>query len=282
MIARIVGRGASAMGMIRRAEVERAAREALVMNLGDIAREGERHIASARAEAERILAEARAERDRLIAGAREEGHRLGYEKGLEEGRASGLEEGRNAALVERGAALAGVVASWQEAIGAFEASRIEMIGALRRDALSLAVAVAERVARRTIASDALAVLAQMDAALSLLARESRITVAISPEDEPIVREAMPALVSKFAEVTHTTLVCDPRVERGGCIIRTDAGGTIDATIRTQIERLAGAIGVNVVSPQAGAPGEPSESADGRDSLLQDARLRDASDKRHAA
>ena len=265
------------MGMIRRSEVEKAAREALVMNLGDIARDGEKRIAEARAEAERIVAEARAERERLIAGAREEGLREGIERGLAEGRDRGLAEGKQAAQAEHCAALAAVSAAWEREVQAFERARVEMLAAMRRDGLRLVISLAERIARRAIAADESAALAQLEAALSLIAGETRINVMVNPADEPLVREALPALVASFGEVAHATLSPDDSVERGGCIVRTGAGGTIDATIRTQVERLAASIGVEII------PADAPENSPVRAEKHGASSVRDAvADKRHAA
>lgn len=255
------------MGMIRRSEVERAAREALVLNLGDIARDGELVIARARAEAERIVAEARAERERLIAGATEQGHAAGLSVGTEEGRAAGAVEGRREALESHGAALARIQGAWERSLAEFERARVEMLSALRRDALSLAMMLAERVVQREVERDEGLVLRELDAALSMLARQTRIVVAVHPEDEAVAREAMPGLVARFADVSHAELAADPSVERGGCVVRTDAGGVIDATIRTQVERMAAAIGVRApvatgAAPEVGAAPKPAARESG--------------------
>lgn len=240
------------MGLIRRPDIQQMARDALIINLGDIAREGEQAAASARAEAERILSEARAERDRLIKGAVEEGRRQGFERGQEEGRKAGLEAGKREAFEAAGTELERVQRAWAGSIGAFDAARSEMLGALRRDALLLAVMLAERVVRRQIEVDDRVVTRQLEAALEVIARSTRIVVAVNPEDEALVREALPAITGAFADITHAELVSDPAVDRGGCVVRTETGGVVDATIRTQVEKLAASIGVRVDRGDSGA------------------------------
>ncbi|MCW5767540.1 MAG: hypothetical protein KIT19_02565 [Phycisphaeraceae bacterium] len=238
------------MGLIRRPDIQQMARDAIVMNLGDIAREGERLAAKAKAEAARIVAEARAERERLLSGASEQGRAEGYQKGFEEGRAAGIEEGRRAASESYTAELARLQQSWEREIQAFEAQREEMLSVLRRDAVSLAVALAERVIRRSVEADESVVLRQIEAALGVLARASRIAVAIHPDDEELVRGALPGLVQRFSEVTHAEIALDRDVPRGGCVVRTESGGMVDATLRSQLDRLASAIGVRVCSAES--------------------------------
>jgi flagellar biosynthesis/type III secretory pathway protein FliH len=265
--------------MIRRSEVEGAARGALVLNLGDIARDGERVVALARAEAERIVAEARAERDRLIADAHEQGHAEGLARGMEEGRAAGAEEGRRSAHESHAAALARIQGAWEQSVNEFERARVEMLSALRRDALALAMMLAERVVRRVVDMDEEVVVRQLEGALSMLARETRVVVAVHPDDEAVVRAAMPKLVARFADAVHAELAPDPTVGRGGCAVRTHGGGVIDATIRTQIERMAGAIGVDARRDVAGAMSEGVDKAGEKRAAIESGG---AKDKRSAA
>lgn len=244
------------MGLIRRPDIQQMAREALVINLGDIAREGERAAVSARAEVEKILSEAKAERTRLIEGAVEEGRAQGFERGQEEGRRAGAEAGKREAFEAAAAELERVQRAWEGSIEAFEGARAEMLGALRRDALTLAVMLAERVVKRVVEVDERVVTRQLEAALEVIARSTRITVAVHPDDEALVREAIPAIASKFADVTHAELVSDASIDRGGCVVRTETGGVVDATIRSQVERLAASIGAGIERGTTGSASEP--------------------------
>src|SRR5690242_59863 len=100
------------MALIRQANAKTMARDAIVLDLGDLAARGKLLKARARAEADQILAGATAERDRLIKGAAEEGRREGLAKGLEEGRKQGVESGRKEALASHDGALKKLEAAW--------------------------------------------------------------------------------------------------------------------------------------------------------------------------
>jgi flagellar biosynthesis/type III secretory pathway protein FliH len=229
------------MGMLRRADIQDVAREALVMNLADMAREGRAIVDEARREAEAILADARAERARLIADAAEEGHAIGHAKGLESGLREGERAGREAAQAEHAEVLARLAKGWEDAITRFEAERERSLVALRRDALCLAVQMAERVVKRSISYDKELVVRQVEAIVGMLSRPTRLVLEVHPQDEAVVREMLPDLIRRFAEASHVDLVTDPCLDRGSCVARTDAGATIDASIRTQIERLTAMI-----------------------------------------
>lgn len=236
------------MPMIRRADREQVAREALVMNLGDILREGETAIAEARAEAARILAEARAERERLLVGAAEEGRREGMERGLEEGRKAGEAEGAKAAAEAHRAALQKIEESWNAALESFESQRAEMLAMLRRDGLALALDMAGRIVKRVVELDEQVATRQLEAALAVLARPTRLTVAIHPEDRSTVESALPALLVRFQDATHAEIVVDPTVGRGGCVVRAASGGVIDATVESQLRRLIATLGGESAAP----------------------------------
>jgi flagellar biosynthesis/type III secretory pathway protein FliH len=225
------------MGMIRRADLEQCARNALVMNLGDLGERGRAIIAGAEAEAQRILSEARAERDRLLSDAREEGRRVGHadglRQGLEDGRAAGAEEARRASAES----IASVTAGWTGALNAFESARDEMLQAARTEVVRLAAEIATRVTRRAVELDPASVLPQIEAVLGVVCRPSRLTVRVHPDDLRVATEELPAIVSRFDLCRHAELLPDAGVERGSCVATTEGGGRIDADIGAQLDRI---------------------------------------------
>src|SRR5690606_929417 len=104
------------MALIRKSVAETLSREAIVLDLGDLVRQGEQIKARARAEADRILAEAQAERQRLIADAAEVGRQEGFARGVEEGRKQGEAAGRDAALGEWREKLIALESGWTQAL----------------------------------------------------------------------------------------------------------------------------------------------------------------------
>ncbi len=225
------------MALIRKTQFGDAIRSAVVLDLGDLARQGERLQEAARAEAERIVAEARAERERLLAGAAERGRAEGLARGLIEGREKGRAEGRAAALKEWGERLATLERRWGEALDAFQASRDDLLVRAGQDVLRLAGAIAEKITRRAVALDETAAAAQLQGVLELLARPTRLAVSIHPDDRECVEEALAALTQRLASARHVEIVLDDTLERGSCVARSGAG-EIDASIGTQIERIA--------------------------------------------
>lgn len=229
------------MGMIRRADLEDAARNALVMNLGDLQAHAEGIVDRANAQAREILRQAQAERDRLIAGAQAEGYQAGFEAGRAAGHAEGLEQGTAEARAAQDQALKDLIESWTRAVEAFEAQRDSMLSAARTEVVRLAAEIATRVTRRAVELDHDAVLPQIEAVLGTLVRPSRLMVRVHPDDLALATAEMPGLVGRFDLCRHAELLPDPTLERGSCVACTDEGGRIDAGIGSQLSRIVEAM-----------------------------------------
>jgi flagellar biosynthesis/type III secretory pathway protein FliH len=241
------------MAMISRANAEHAAKDAIVLDLGDLARQGESLRARARQEAETILAQARAERERLISTARAEGLTRGLAEGREQGRREGAEAGRAAALQEHKAALAAVEQGWAKALAEFLASRERTLAQARADMLTLAVRLAGRIVKRAVHADPGVAAAQVEAVLASVARRTRLVIRVNPLDEPAVRAALPALLARMPTAEHAELLPDPAVSRGSCLASTAGGGLIDATIEAQLDAVARQVLGEGADPPVGAP-----------------------------
>ena len=181
------------MPLIPAAETDTVLRSAIVLDLGDIAAQGEKLKAQAKREAERIVAEGRAERARLLEGASEEGRRAGFEQGLAEGRAEGERQGHEAAAAEAAAQFESVRAGFEQALGSFEAIREDMLREARADLLQLAMAIARRITRRMIAVDAEAAAQQLEGALEHVAAGSSLVIEVSAREREAALAAIPAI-----------------------------------------------------------------------------------------
>jgi flagellar assembly protein FliH len=177
----------------------------------------------------------------LLSGARDEG----FARGLEEGRRQGLEEGHKqgaaAALAERRQALQILEAAWSAALEEFTRERERMLLDARQDVLALAVMMGERITRRKTELDPGVIAAQLEAVLALLAQPTRLTIAVSPTDEELARQAVPGLMARFPAAQHVDFAIDPSLAPGSCVARTGRGGTIDASIPTQLDRMVTAL-----------------------------------------
>jgi len=244
------------MALIKNAIARDLARDAVVLDLGDLQSQALVYVQQAQAQAQKIIADAQNERQRLVAGAAEKGHAEGLSRGIEEGRTRGHADALEAAVAQHADALAGVESAWATALSEFAAQREAMIEHATRDAVTLAVAVAEKVVKRSIAVDPGVVVEQLRAVLAVVVRPTELVVRIHPEDRPLVQRSLPALLAAMSMIRHAELADDPALDRGSCVARmrgdqaadAGAGGEIDASIQTQLDRI-----VEVILPGAQRP-----------------------------
>lgn len=252
------------MPVIQRADAATMARDAIVLDLSDIGRQGERMLADAKRRAEEIVREARAERERLVSTAAADGfargHAEGHAKGLDEGRAQGVLEARE----DQAEALRALFAAWTTTLDRFEGERESLLQVLRDDALRLALEIARRVTKRAIEVDPGVAEAQCAAAIALIGRASRAQILANRADTERLRSALPQIAARIGSSAHLDVIEDDSLGCGSCVVRTHSS-EIDASIDAQLDRIVSALlpggdDASEVSPDGAAP-EPDLPAE---------------------
>ncbi len=217
---------------------------AVSYELADYRAEAHRLITEARAEAERLVREARAESQRIRTEAADKGRIEGMASSREEGFALGKSEGEALGRKEAQAAYAdrlGLLSEhWQESLALWEVSRDALMREARKGVLQLALGIASRVVQRMIRADPDVAAGQLEMALELLGKATAVTVACSVEDRELLEANLPLIVERLGATLDVTFVADPSISRGGVIVRVAEGG-VDATIETQMDRIADAL-----------------------------------------
>ncbi len=237
------------MGVIKNVHADRLAKQAVVLDLGDLGRQADRILGDARDGAERITAAARAEAQKLIDSAADRGYQQGHQRGLQEGREAGEREGRARAVQKFEPQLEQLINAWTAALERWETDRGEMLLAAREDVVRFAVAAARKVVMRVVAADSTVIEDQLAEALALVSRPTTIVVSVHPNDRTIVEAVLPRLVSRFQQCEHASVRDDETLTPGGCVVAT-AGGRIDAAIETQLDRIA-----RTLVPDQRSPGD---------------------------
>ncbi len=176
-----------------------------------------------------ILAEARAQAEAI----RREAQRAGYEAGLAEGRTVADQE-----LLPAKSAL--------ERAGRELAQQLDArVDLLERQAVELAVQIAERVVAASLAVTPELVLDTIRGALRGVLERDRLVLEVNPEDLGMVQTGVADIAAKLGGIRELEVVAEARVSRGGCVVRT-AEGEIDATVASQLDRarevMIGALG----------------------------------------
>ncbi len=228
------------MAIIKSHNAKTLLKEAIVLDLGDVARQAKRLREAAQAKARRIIEDAQCQAESLRQKAHTDsatqGHQEGFEKGKSEGHQQGLREGHQEALDQAKEQLQSLQQAWIEAMGQWEAKRQDMEQEAGKAVLELAVRLGQKLVHRVIQIDKEVAVEQVAAVLSHVLRPVDVTVRICADDRPVLEESMPRLTAEFPQLKHVQLVDDPEMTRGGCVV-SYGQGRIDATIETQLERV---------------------------------------------
>lgn len=116
----------------------------------------------------------------------------------------------------------------------------EFRAAAERNVVRLALAIAERIVKRTVALDNEMVVRQIQEAMKRVVGVERIRIRLNPADEELVRAQRTKLLTSADAVRELTLEADETIPRGSCVLESDAGN-VDASIATQLERIEAAL-----------------------------------------
>ena len=164
----------------------------------------------------RAAAEAAAERDAVHAAARAEG--------LAAGRA------------ELADALASVAAMAEDLAAARRTLEDDVVAGAAR----LALEVAAKVVRAELSTRPELVVQIVQAAIRRASERERLVVRVHPDDLERCRGAAPEIAERMGGISSLRIVDEPRVTPGGCVVET-SGGDVDATLETQLARIAEAV-----------------------------------------
>lgn len=166
--------------------------------------------------------------DEIRATGLEEGRREGYAEGLEAGRVQGYAEGK-ARAEDEAARLATLADGLEQALSQLDAEIAEEL-------MALAIEMARRMVRQTLAAQPESILDTVRNALLQLP-QGHAHIQLHPDDLALVREH---LGEQLAHAGHR-LQEDARLQRGDCRID-GVGAQVDATLETRWRRVLESIG----------------------------------------
>lgn len=177
--------------------------------------------------AQAALEAARREADALLGAAREEARKLAAaarREGLEAGRAEGRTALEKAAEDLR--RVAAELAGYKEAL--YREARDQVV--------ELCLALVNRLLGPLAAGDEEAVIRVVERALQLLSDREQLTVRIHPQDVHSLLEAKPRILESFDGIRKLTVLEDPAVKPGGCLVQTPTA-EVDARLDTQLAEI---------------------------------------------
>lgn len=230
------------MALIREAVALQKVKEgAVVLDLGDLAARANQLRAMAAEQANNIMNDARARAHALVLSGRAEGIEQGLPEGRATGFAAGFEQGQASSLETATARFAELERAWSAALEGFVAQRELIVLEAREAVVRLAIEIAQRVVHQVIQYDPMVVARQLEEVLELVLRPSSLSVRLHPDDLAVVERVLPTMQARFAKVSHVRVETDPSLSAGSCIVTSDNGAIVDASVAGQLDRIVRAL-----------------------------------------
>ena len=180
----------------------------------------------------------------IVGGSREERRAAASEESvrlaLKEAEARGYEAGMARARAETSARLAALeerVKRLDAALGLLARPLEQLDADIESELAQLALGVGKQLARRELRAEPAQVIAILRESLALLPAAAReVRVHLHPEDAATVREHLSAPAADRA----WTIVEDPTLSRGGCVIHSQSS-RIDARLEARIAAVAASV-----------------------------------------
>jgi flagellar assembly protein FliH len=185
-----------------------------------VSREPALSLADASAQARALVAAAEAEAGRIREAARAAGHEQGFAAGREEARAE----------------LAPAAAALAEALRALTELQGDAADRVEREAVELAVHMAEKVVAGAVAVSPERLLDVVRGALRTVVERERVTVLVHPDDLDLMRDGIAEVTGSLGGIEHLEVQEERRVGRGGAILRTTSG-EVDGRLDTKLARV---------------------------------------------
>ncbi|MBI4979015.1 MAG: flagellar assembly protein FliH [Spirochaetes bacterium] len=197
--------------------------------------DGRTLIEQTKIEANGILASAKDEADTIKKEAetvRDTAQREGYQKGYEEGFNKAFEEGK--IEIQR------MISKLEKILGETINKRNEIIDNSETQLIEIAILIAKRVVKMITERDKGVVVRNIQEALRKVKGRAKVTIRVNIDDLEIAARHKDEFYQMLDKIEGVTVLEDPNVDVGGCIIETDFGD-IDARISTQMNEIETAI-----------------------------------------
>jgi len=180
-----------------------------------------------------------------------------YEEGYTQGRDQGLtlENGKTEPFL----------AIMRQARSALADHRRMIQKASRRDAVEIAVAMAECLVKHEIRNHPQSAEKILRNALTVVAGQENVKVRVHPHDENLMRAILDDESAEGQVPDHAEIIADRHLQRGGCLIETEFG-VVDARIDKQLAVISNDLRA-VELEQPATPEDAADESDGYEGLF---------------
>lgn len=181
-------------------------------------------ISQAKKQAEDMISDARSHSKEVNQKAYNEGYKLGYKEGLLSADSEIKERLNNISNLTR----------------SILTEKKEILKKAEFQIIDLSVELAKRILEADVSIDKSVIVKIAKKAISKVTEAERIKLRVNPADIEEVKNHFDEISSYGGGISHIGIISDPKVERGGCLIDSEAG-SVDAQISVQLEEYQKAL-----------------------------------------
>lgn len=181
-------------------------------------------ISNAKKQAEEMISNARSHSKEVNQKAYNEGYKLGYKDGL---------SSADGEIKER----LNKISSLTQSI---LTEKKEILKNAESQIIDLSVELAKRILEADVSIDKSVIIKVAKKAISKVTEAERIKLRVNPADIKEVKDHFDEISSYGGGISHIGIISDPKVEKGGCLIDSEAG-SVDAQISVQLEEYQKAL-----------------------------------------
>ena len=193
-------------------------------NFEDLAQNAQSYLEKVRGQAAEIVAKANQEAQQIRQKAEKEGREVG-QRAIEQ-----------TVELQVGKQMETVLPALRQAIAGVEHSRQAWLLEWEKAAVHVAAAMAARVVRRELTQAPGITLTLVREALEMAAGSPQIRISLNPADHAVLGSQIERLSEEFSRISEVTLVADPQIAPGGCLLHS-RHGSIDQRIESQLARI---------------------------------------------
>jgi len=209
----------------------------IAFNYEDIRGRCDAHVAEAQREAQRILQQARTDAETIRAQAHQQGAAAGRAAGLQNAKQEIRSQSTQIADRLTDEKLKTTLQALETAARMLGEERDRWMSEWEALAIRLGAAIAGKILGRELTLRPEQSRGLLENVLKLAAGLPRIRLSLNPDDLRRLGDHAEQTVRSMAACGETELVADDSITPGGCVIET-GHGVIDATIETQLDRIA--------------------------------------------
>jgi flagellar assembly protein FliH len=158
--------------------------------------------------------------------------KTGYDKGIKEGKVLGIAEGEKNAMEKFDISLKKLQVSAEQTFDSLALQQKENFEKIENAATEIAIAIAKKVFCEEAVQNPNIIPRAIKEAFTFLGQEEKLKVRLNPKDIDTAEETESFWKPILNSLKSIELVIDNTIERGGCLLESENGSSIDMRMQT--------------------------------------------------